>query len=115
MPFPAIQSAIPKRRYQYGEFSITLLSDVSSNDPINYLYIVAVLREGASKPEVYITCEPITLNNTHAFRIRALSEQDEYIISENTQWHNEQLFCDFAMQGIKQMFELSDENPILLS
>ncbi len=115
MTFPSIQSALPKRRYQYGEFSVTLLSDIISSDTYNYLYIVAVLREGHTKPEVYITCEPCTSNNTNTYRVRVISEQEEHNISVDPQWQNEQNFCDFAMQGIKQMFNLSDEDPILLS
>ena len=115
MAFPTIQSAIPKRRYQYGEFLITLLNDISTDDSISYLFIAAVLREGSSSPAVYITCEPIVSNNINSYRIRVLSEQEEHTISEDIQWKNEQKFCDFALQGIKQMFELTDETPILLS
>lgn len=114
MALPTIQSAIPKRRYQFGEFAITLLSDINSSDPVSYLFIAAVLREGGLKPEVYITCEPTTSNDEYTYRIRVLSENDEHIISEDKQWHNEQKFCDYALQGIQQMFELTDETPILL-
>ena len=115
MSFPHILSALPIRRYQYGEYSITLLSDVSSDDSISYLYIIAVVREGYDKPEVYITCEPYRSNESQSYRVRVISEQEEHNISEDPQWKNEQKFCDFALQGIKQMFNLSDEDPILLS
>jgi len=114
MALPTIQSAIPKRRYQFGEFAITLLTDINSNDPVSYLFIAAVLREGSSKPEVYITCEAITANEESTCRIRVLSDLDEHIISENKQWRHEQQFCDYALQGIQQMFELTDETPILI-
>ena len=115
MALPKIQSAIPKRRYQFGEFIVTLLGEISSNEDHTYLYIAAVLREGNTTPEVYITCEPNKTNDTANYRIRVLSEHEEHIISEDSQWKNEQRFCDFALQGIKQMFELTDEDPILLS
>jgi hypothetical protein len=115
MALPTIQSAIPKRRYQFGEFAITLLTDISSSDSASYLFIAAVLREGASKPEVYITCETTTSNDQDTCRIRVLSEQDEHLISEDKQWRHEQKFCDYALQGIQQMFELTDETPILIS
>ncbi len=114
MAFPTIQSAIPKRRYQFGEFAITLLTDISSSDPVSYLYIAAALREGASNPEVYITCEATTANDEASYRIRVLSEQDEHIINQNKEWRHEQKFCDYALQGIQQMFELTDETPILI-
>lgn len=115
MAFPTIQSAIPKKRYQFGEFAVTLLTDINSSDAASYLYAAAVLREGALKPEVYITCESATLNNENTYRIRVLSEQDEHIISQDKQWRHEQKFCDYALQGIQQMFELTDETPILIS
>ncbi len=113
MSLPNILTALPKRRYQYGEYAVTLLSDISSTDATSYLYLIAVIRDGYDKPEVYITCEPQKSNNTYS--VRVISEHEEHIISEDPQWKNEQKFCDFALQGIKQMFNLSDEDPILLS
>ncbi len=115
MSFPSIITAIPKRRYQYGEFTITLLTEITSDDPAPYLYIAAVLRDGKQSPEVYITCESISASNHTECRVRVLSEQQEHIISESFHGQNEQAFCDFALQGIKQMFELSDETPVPLT
>ena len=115
MPFPNILTALPKRRYQYGEYSVTLLTDISSSDAISYLYIIAVMREGHTNPEVYITCELQKLDDAPSCRVRVISEHEEHNISEDSQWKNEQKFCEFALQGIKQMFNLSDEDPILLS
>ena len=119
MATPHIQSAFPKRRYQFGEFSITLLTDIQSDDPIDYLYIMAAMREGNTHPEVYITCEAITPKENEeeksTCRVRVLSSEQEHIISTDSQWRNEQSFCEFALEGIKQMFELSDEEPTPLA
>lgn len=115
MAFPSIVTAIPKRRYQYGEFNITLLTEITSQDPVAYLYIAAIMQEGKTTPEVYITCEPISAGESGQYRVRVLSDQSEHIINEAPQWNNEQAFCDFALQGVAQMFELSDEKPILLA
>lgn len=115
MALPTIQSAIPKRRYQFGEFVITILSEIESPDTASYLYIAAVLREGSTQPEVYITCESISSNNKSSYRIRVLSKDDEHIINEDPQWKHEQKFCDYALDGIQQMFQLSDETAVLLS
>jgi hypothetical protein len=109
MAIPHIQSAIPKRRYQYGEFTITLLTDIQSDDPHDYLFLMAAVREGNTQPEVYITCEAIMQNETRTYQVRVLSDQQEHIISTQPQWGNETAFCEFALQGISQMFELSDE------
>jgi len=115
MALPNIQSAIPRRRYQFGEFVITILSEIESADTTSYLYIAAVLREGSPQPEVYITCESITSNNKNTFQIRVLGKDQEHIINEDPQWKNEQKFCDYALEGIQQMFQLTDETPVLLS
>ncbi len=114
MAIPSIVTAIPKRRYQYGEFNITLLTEITSHDPIAYLYIAAVLQEGKTAPEVYITCEPISGQDSDSYKIRVLSADQEHTVNEGSQWGKEQAFCDFALQGVAQMFELSDEKPILL-
>ncbi len=115
MALPTIQSAIPKRRYQFGEFVITILSDIESSDTSTYLYIAAVLREGNTQPEVYITCEAICVQNKNSYRIKVLSKDDEHIINEDPQWKHEQNFCDYALEGIQQMFQLTDETAVLLS
>ena len=114
MATPSIVTAIPKRRYQYGEFHVTLLTEITSNDPVIYLYIAAVIQEGKTTPELYITCEPISVDDSRSYRVRVLSDQQEYIIGEGTEWDNEQAFCEFALQGVAQMFALSDEKPIFL-
>lgn len=118
MATPHIQSALPRRRYQFGEFSITLLTDIQSDEPVDYKYILAAMREGGTQPEVYITCEAIRREDEkekQTYRIRVLTDQQEHIISTDTQWQNESAFCEFALDGIKQMFELSDEEATLLS
>lgn len=115
MALPKIQSAIPKRRYQYGEFIVTILSDITSPDPYDYLYIAAVLRDGCTQPEVYITCESIQKIGQQSYSIKVLSQDSEHTISQNSQWKNEQLFFDYVLQGVGQMFHLTDETPILLT
>ena len=111
MAIPHIQSAIPKKRYQYGEFTITLLTDIQSNDPPDYKYLMAAVREGNAQPEVYITCEKIIHDTTTTYQVRVLSDQQEHTISTDNEWGNENAFCKFALDGISQMFELSDEQP----
>lgn len=115
MALPTIQSAIPKRRYKYGEFVITLLSDIESQDTNSYLYIAAVLREGSSQPEVYITCESVTSDGKKSYIVKVNTKDNEHIINQDTQWRHEEKFCTYALQGIQQMFELNDETPVLLS
>lgn len=108
---PKIDTAIPIRRYQYGEFQAVLLGEIEASSSQNYLYILAVLREGADQPEVYITCEP---QPTGLFRVSVLSANSEQSISETSDWGKEEAFVDFALDGVQQMFGLSDETPVRL-
>lgn len=112
MTFPRIQSAIPKQRFKYGEFIVTLLTDVVSQDTVHYLYLVAVLSEGKTDPQVYISYEQTDRNS---FQTRVISQQDEHIINTQSEPMNESAFCDLALSGIEQMFGLTDETPVVLS
>ena len=115
MPHPVIKTAFPKRRYKYGEYTVTLLTDITSDDEMAYLYLAAVVKDGYSQPEVYITCESISAETPAQFRIRVLTDNEEHIIGEGPEWKQEQAFCDYALQGIQQMFGLDDEQPMQLT
>lgn len=114
MPLPKIKTAIPKRRYQFGEYLVTLLGEISSDDAISYQFITAIVKEGDTQPQMYITCENVSQDDKN-LRIRVLTNNEEHMIAEGPEWSNEQAFCDFALQGIRQMLELDDEQPMQLS
>ena len=54
---PQIQTAIPRHRYQVGNYSVTLLGDIASGDGIDYRYILAFVPTGQNRPSLYICCE----------------------------------------------------------
>lgn len=87
MPVPQIQTAIPKRRYQFGPYQAVLLGDIESLDPARYRWILALLRGGDSTPHVFITAEknPRARAADGSHRMRVLSnEMDEEIGSSDT-------------------------------
>ena len=51
---PVIRTAIPKRRYQIGPYSASLLGEIESGDARAYRYILAFVASGKREPEVYI-------------------------------------------------------------
>ncbi len=57
MDAPVIRSAVPKRRYQFGEYNVVVLGEVESGDGRDYQYVLGVVREGASKPFFFVTAE----------------------------------------------------------
>ena len=114
MALPKINTALPKRRYQFGEYIVTLLGEINSDDAVSYQFITAIVKEGDSQPQIYVTCEKIEPDDNN-YRIRVLSADQEHTISESAEWHSEQAFCDFALEGIKQMLQLDDEQAIRLT
>ena len=48
MEAPKIQTAIPQRRYQFGEYTGVVLGEIESSDAVKYQYILALVREGES-------------------------------------------------------------------
>lgn len=114
MAIPQIQSAYPKKRYKYGEFLVTLLTDVTSKDSNQYTYLIAIMPEGKTQPEVYITYQAVSFEGSVSYQIKVISEQDEHIINNDTNHMSESAFCDFALKGIEQMFGLTDETPVVL-
>lgn len=54
MDAPKIQTAIPQRRYQLGDYQAVLLGDIESGDDRRYKYILALVRAGESKPRCFI-------------------------------------------------------------
>ncbi len=50
MTTPHIQTAIPQRRYQLGSFLVNILSDIKTDDPVEYRYIMALIDEGEQEP-----------------------------------------------------------------
>ena len=50
---PNIGTAIPKRRYQVGDYSATVLGEVETTDPRQYRYILAMVPMGQRTPTLY--------------------------------------------------------------
>ena len=57
MQKPSISTAIPKKRYKFGAYTIVVLEEILSNDEIEYEYLLAAIKDGHNEPEVFITCE----------------------------------------------------------
>jgi len=54
---PGIMTAMPRRRYRYGEFTVVVLGDIESSDGIDYRYIMAVVKGADPEPGLYLTAK----------------------------------------------------------
>ena len=113
---PGIVTAVPKRRYKYGEFSVVILGDIESNDGKNYKYIMAVIKGVDPEPGVYITAEQDNaadrLGADYTMRIVMRDGAEE--IGSSSDWHNLEAFSSEALVIVGQLLDLNDEEPYRL-
>lgn len=107
MDRPVFQSAIPKKRYQIGEFSAVILGDIESGGNKQYTYIMAVVKDGAKLPALYVTLEKDNLE--------VIGEQLHEKLGTNSKWKNQDHFIASAMNVVIELLGLKDETPAVLS
>lgn len=121
MQKPNISRAIPKQRYKFGAYIIVVLGEIESNDEISYEYLLAAIKDGHNTPEVYITCEKASAEDsslgTHIVRVFAqrLGQESGNIIDQSNSWASREAFITYALSGFQQMLQLQDEQPVPLS
>ena len=113
MSKPAFKTAIPKRRYKLGEFSVVVLGEVESEDDIHYQYILAVVRGQDPEPGLYITAEKSTTPGD-GYLMRVSMKDGAEVIGSSAQWGNLDPFVDEAMGIVSRVLSLGDETPYRL-
>jgi len=108
---PSIATAIPLRRYKYGEFTLTVLGDIESPDEIDYRYILAVVQGDDPEPGLYITAE---LGAGEELVMRIMMRDGDEVIGHSGQWRDLDMFVDEAMNIVSRILNLSDETPYQL-
>ena len=119
---PNISTAIPKKRYKFGGYTIVLLEEIQSKDESQYEYLLAAIKDGHNEPEIYISCEKADANlsqdGTHIVRVFAEQlpeEESGKIIDQSNSWSDKSAFVTYALSGFQQMLQLQDEQVIPLS
>lgn len=113
---PKIQRAIPQRRYQFGDYGVTVLGEIESGDGRDYHYVVAFVREGESRPRLYVVAERLPPGQrekgSHALRV-VNSAMDE-VMDVDSRWARLGEFVDQALQMGAQILSLEQEIPYQL-
>jgi hypothetical protein len=109
MNTPRINTAIPKRRYQLGDFSITILGDVESGDDNDYRYVFAMVQDGKSDPSLYITAN--RLPGSEDLTLRLVAPNMERDLDTSPAWRDLDHFCDQGISVAQQILGLKDEFP----
>lgn len=113
---PVIKTAIPKRRYQIGDFAASLLGEIESGDSRNYRYILAFVPMGSREPSFYVCAEPTppAQSADGRYRLRVINEVMSEVVDTADQWGD---LDAFAEQGLKlgaQALGLQREQPVRL-
>jgi hypothetical protein len=110
---PAFKTAIPKRRYKLGEFSIVVLGEVESEDDVDYQYILAVVQGQDPEPGLYITAEkPATPSEGYSMRV-SMKDGAE-VVGSSAEWGSLDPFIDEALGIVSRVLNLGDETPYRL-
>lgn len=111
---PGIRTAIPKRRYRLGEFTLTVLGDIESSDGIDYHYIMAVIQGQDPEPGMYITAERPDAPGGRELVMRLVMRDGSEVIGSSAQWISLDMFTGEAIEIVSRILNLSDETPYQL-
>ena len=108
MSIPIIQTAIPRRRYQLGEFNVTVLGDIESPDPVRYRFIMAISRDPDPKPGIFISAAHA---GNAGFSMTVSMADGAQSLGDSSRWGELDLFVEDALAVASRMLNLSDEAP----
>lgn len=114
---PKIQTAIPRRRYQLGEYQCVVLGEIESLDEVKYQYILALVREGENRPSFYVTAEknPRRRAREGSHQMRVITAGLDEEIGCSNAWDDLDAFCAEAFAVAAKVLGLGDEQPVFLS
>jgi hypothetical protein len=114
--FPNITTAIPKRRYQLSDYSVTLLGEVESSDPVNYQYILALVPMGETKPNFFVCSERVPPKDRAdgAYRLRVINSAMSEVMDQADSWGDIDAFAEQGLQLAQQALGLTSHEPMRL-
>jgi hypothetical protein len=113
MSLPVIRTALPKRRYQYGEFLLVLLGDIESSDAVPYQYLMGIVPAGKNQPELFISAEKVAKKGEdQAFQMRVIAEQVSQTVAHSDAWDDIEVFSHDALALCAQLLNLQDEEAM---
>ena len=116
MALPVIKTALPKRRYQFGEFLLVVLGEIESGDNIPYHFLLGIISDGANAPELFVSAEKCPRSQTQegAYQMRIIADKMSQTLNQSDRWCNLDDFVNDALTVVAKLLSLADEKPILL-
>ena len=117
MQKPQINTAIPKRRYQFGEYQIVVLGDVDSNEPMNYRFIMAAIQEGQKDPIIYLASIKNRRDEADegSHRLVLYASENTQVLDHSDDWKDLDIFSHYGLEAMKQALGLTDETPVQIA
>jgi hypothetical protein len=117
MQAPKITTAIPQRRYQLAGYQAVVLGEIESLDAVRYRYILALVREGETRPELYVTCEknPRSRAAQGSHRLRVISASIDDEIESADRFSDLETFSVEALKLAADMLGLGEAEPYRLA
>ena len=116
MSKPGITTAIPKRRYKFGDFTVVILGEIESNDCVDYQLVMAVVQGSDPDPGIYITAErsPQADADTGDYTMRIIMRDGSEVLGTSNEWKDIEVFAKEALDIVTQVLQLTDEVPYRL-
>lgn len=113
---PQIKTALPKRRYQIGDYAATLLGEIESDNDRRYRFILALVPMGEQEPVLYVTSELAPADRrgegTHDLRVISASLTD--VLDTADRWESLDQFADQAIDLAQQVLGLRNQQVVKL-
>lgn len=113
---PRIKTALPKRRYQLGDFAATVLGEIEADDQRRYRWIMAFVPMGKNEPALYVCCEgaPAERGGEGDWDMRIVSDAMTDVLDTADHWGDLDTFCEQAIDLGRQVLGLADQEPFRL-
>jgi hypothetical protein len=108
---PKIKTALPKRRYQIGDHSATVLGEVESGDGRDYHYILALVPMGEQEPVLYVTSEQAApeRRSQGGYELRVISASLTDVLDTADRWSDLEAFSEQALDLAQQVLGLRNQ------
>jgi hypothetical protein len=117
MQAPKINTAIPRQRYQLGDYQAVVLAEIDSPDPARYQYILALVAEGAPHPSLYVIAEKNPRSRKHegSHCLRVVSEQFSEDMGSSDRYGDLDAFAAEGLRLAAKVLGLGAIEPLRLA
>ena len=113
--FPRIRTALPQRRYHFGDYVVSVLGEIESGDDHDYQFVAAFVREGESQPRLFVVSErQPTGRQQGSHALRVINAAMDEVMEIDNRWARLGDFTDQALQIGSQLLGLEQETPFQL-